>query len=271
MEYDAEGGPDDEREDEDNEDIQALLELGYEQLDGFRNWVDDRLEMGARIAEQDCFNAEFLIDYLANHQRKGVSDINEFELRWFMFSHYIRKAMADEETETRLPESLQRFFGYLRRAHRELAPAWVGSVLDDVGFFIKRRQEYAALNDVDERAWEMGFREWCAELEDDLDTRCLWLPRDIGDGMEWSDVMGWRESTLHAQATEAWQQERDQLLRQGLDYEAARTRLMDIYYGWLDTPQARLDEQTPLEVIQAERLDRAEEPEDDGLPDDMRG
>ena len=150
-------GLNDEREDAEKEDIQALLELGYEQLDGFRTWVDERLEMGARIAEQDCFNAEFLIDYLANHQRKGISDINEFEMRWFMFSHYIRKAMADEETETRLPESLQRFFGYLRSEHRELVPAWVGGVLDDVGFYMKRRQEYAALNDVDERAWEMGF------------------------------------------------------------------------------------------------------------------
>ena len=145
MEYEAygdanipEGGLRSEQADDAQQDIQELLDLGYDQLDGFRVWVDERLEMGSRIAEQDCFNAEFLIDYLANHQRKGVADINEFELRWFMFSHYIRKAMADEETELRMPDSLQRFFGFLRSEHQELVPEWVGSVLDDVSFLCQK-------------------------------------------------------------------------------------------------------------------------------------
>lgn len=250
-----------------DQDIQAILETGYDQLDGFRVWVDERLEMGARIAEQDCFNAEFLIDYLANHQRKGIASINEFELRWFMFSHYIRKAMADEETETRLAESLQRFFGYLRAEHLEAVPEWVSGVMDDVEFYANRRQQYAALDSMDERAWEREFRLWCDELEEDLDTRCLWLPRDIGDGIAWSDVMGWREATLHAQANAEWQREREQLLRQGLDFETLRDYLMDTYLGWLDTPQGRLEEQSPREIILAERMEReelGEEGQDDG-------
>ena len=251
---------------EENPDIQELLDIGYEQLDGFGEWVDSRLGMGARIAEQDCFNAEFLLDYLANHQHKSIADINEFELRWFMFSHYIRKAVAEEETEARLPDSLQRFFGYLRSEHQELVPSWVVGVLDDTNFYVQRRLDYAALDAEDERAWQAGFREWCAELEDDLDTRCLWLPRELSDGMEWSDVMGWREATLHAQANENWQREREQLLRQGMDFESARIQLFDSYSAWLNTPQGRLEEHTPLEIVQTERLERAEaEPDpDDG-------
>ena len=256
---------------ENNQDIQELLDLGYEQLDAFTNWVDTTLELGPRIAEQDCFNAEFLIDYLANQHRKSITNINEFELRWFMFSHYIRKASAEEEIEERLPESLQRFFSFLRREHRELTPLWVDSVLDDTAFFARRRREYAILDSQDERAWEIGFRNWCAELEDDLDTRCLWLPREIGDGQEWSEVMGWREATLYQEANENWQREREQLLRDGLDFESARTELLDSYEAWLGTPQTRLDDENPREVIQTERLERAEEEQDsdEAQPEDV--
>src|SRR5689334_19597965 len=84
-------------------DIQSLLDAGYEQLDGFVTWLEETLGLDTRTAQQDCFNAESLLDYLANHQHKAAADINEFELRWFLFSHYIRKAMAEPETEERLP------------------------------------------------------------------------------------------------------------------------------------------------------------------------
>lgn len=243
---------------EDNPDIEALLDLGYEQLNAFTEWVDTTLELGSRLAEQDSFNAEFLIDYLANHHQKSIADINEFDLRWFMFSHYIRKAQAEEEIEERLPESLHRFFTFLRREHQELMPDWVPGVLDDTSFYTRRRREYAALDSADERAWEVGFRAWCQELEDDLDTRCLWLPRELGDGLEWGDAMGWRESTLHREANENWQRERAELLRSGLDYEEAHAHLLQSYEAWMNTPQSRLDEESPLETIQAERLEREE-------------
>lgn len=252
-----------------DQDTQALLELGYDQLDGFRIWVDERLELGSRIAEQDCFNAEFLVDYLANHQHKSVADINEFELRWFLFSHYIRKAMADDETENRLFESLQRFFGYLHKEHQELVAPWVAGTLDDDGFYINRRQAYSSLNNVDEQSWEIGFRTWCTELEDDLDTRCLWLPRDLGNGVEWSEAMGWREATLFGEANALWQRERDNLLRDGLDFESVRTELLANYYGWLDTPQPKLDEMTPMEVIQIEKIEREAEAEADPSENSM--
>ena len=135
-------------------------------------------------------------------------------------------------------------------------------------FYVRRRQEYATLDGQDERVWEAGFREWCLELEDDLDTRCLWLPRDIGDGMVWSDVMRWREATLYAEANENWQRERVNLLRQGYDYETARIHLSDDYYSWLDTPQSRLDEQSPREVIAVEHLEHDEEA-DENASDDL--
>jgi hypothetical protein len=249
-------------EGEEGADIQALLDLGYEQLDGFVQWEEEALALGTRIPQQDAYNAEQLIDYLANHQHKGVSEIDEFDLRWFLFSHYIRKAQADPETEERLPDSLTRFFGYLKTQHSELEPSWLQGVLDDRGYYLQRRHAYHELDQADEQEWEIGFQEWCRDLEDDLDTRCLWLPRDMGEGMEWSPVMGWREATLQAEANREWQTGRDRLLRQGLNYDVARDQLAASYYIWLDTPQKRLGDLSPREVILAERADRSEDEEE---------
>ncbi|HZT41775.1 MAG TPA: hypothetical protein VFA07_06280 [Chthonomonadaceae bacterium] len=253
----------DHQSDEEDRDIQELLDIGYEQLDGFVSWLEATLGMDTRTAQQDCFNAESLLDYLANYARKTAIDVNEFELRWFLFNHYIRKAMADAETELRLPDSLRRFFLYLEEEHGYTQPDWLYQVLDDRDYYIKRRQEYADLDLVNEQRWQEGFRAWCAELEEDLDTRCLWLPRDLGDGMAWGDVMGWREATLQEEANRIWQEERRQLLEDGLDYEAARQHLLSSYLLWLETPQDRLDGKTPSQDIREERERREEEAEEE--------
>ena len=73
--------------------------------------------------------------------------------------------------------------------------------------------------------------------------------------------MGWREATLYEEANRVWQTERAELLFNGLDYEAARERLTETYLGWMQTPQGKLDDDTPLEVIIQERNDREEEEE----------
>jgi hypothetical protein len=245
-----------------NSDIQELLDIGYNLLDGFVTWDEELLHVGTRVAQQDAFNAEQLIDYLANYQHKGISEINEFDLRWFMLSHYIRKAQADPETEERLPASLKRFFRYLRTEQTELSPSWLASVLDDHAYFQQRRRAYHDLDQVDEHAWEELFSDWCRELEDDLDVRCLWLPRDLGDGMEWAPVMGWREATLQDEANREWQRERERLLAEGFDSETARNYLEASYRIWLDTPQQRLSDLSPREVIAQERAERTDTDEE---------
>lgn len=240
-------------------DIEALLSLGYEQLDGFARWLEQDRGVTTRYANQDCFNAEMLMDYLANLRRKSVHEINEYDLRWFVFSHYIRKAEADAETEERLPVSLRNFFAFLRMNYDFETPAYVEEILEDVTYYNKRRQDYDALDAQNERRWEEGFREWCAELSDDLDLRCLSLPRELGDGLDWGDTRGWREATLWEEANNNWQNERAELMRDGIDYETVRANLMSSYLLWVDTPQLRLDDKTPAEVILEERLDKVGE------------
>jgi|GEM_PF-1964976 len=265
----GEGVPDDAWSEESDADIGSLLDVGYEQLDGFVNWLEAQ-GLPTRIAQQDCFNAECLLDYLANHYRKLIDDINEFELRWFLFSHYIRKAQADVETEERLLDSLQRFFAFLHTEYAYSVPDWVFSTLDDRAFYLKRRRDYAELDSEDERAWEEGFRSWCAELEDDLDMRSLWLPKNLGMDVSRSDVMGWREATLMDEANRQWQEERSRLLSLGLDFDTVRERLTAFYLEWASLPQERLEGQSPREVILAERLERMEEqPENPETSDDL--
>ncbi len=239
-------------------DIQALLDRGYEQLDGFVAWLETSVGVDSRTAQQDCFNAEALIDFLANQHRKDASQINEFELRWFVFSHYIRKANADVAIEERLPVSLGRFFHYLEAKYGYQVPIWVESALDDEEYYLKRRSVYLGLDGEDERRWEEGFKEWCLELEEDLDTRCLWLPRDLGDGMLWSDTMGWREATLQEEANIGWQNKREEGLKDGMDFDVLRHVLLRWYNDWLDMPQPRLDGYSPREVIHEEHGDREE-------------
>ena len=254
--------------DQDNGGIQAILDRGYATLDRFVAWLEEMLDIDNRTAQQDAFNAEALLDYLANYHRKPVHDINEFELRWFVFSHYIRKAMADDETEEHLVSSLQRFFEYLRVRENYIVPEWLYSVLDDQPFFLSRRKAYHELDSIDERNWEVGFRAWCEELEEDLDVRCLWLPRDLGEGYSWEEKRGWREATLYDEANQNWQEERAELLKSGLDYEAARSRLLTSYLLWTETEQQKLENRTPIEIILVERqerkeLDTEDRPEDD--------
>ena len=239
--------------------IGELLDEGYALLDGFVSWLEEKARISTRIAQQDCFNAESLIDYLANNHRKPIQEINEFELRWFLFSHYIRKAMADVETEERLPDSLHRFFNYLAFAHTFTIQDWILSVLDDRTYYLKRRRDYAELDLVDEQIWEEGFRSWCEELEDDLDLRCLWLPGDLGSGIARTDLMGWREATLQEEANQLWQSMRTTLLSQGLDYETVREQLTSAFHQWVSAPQERLEGQSPREIILAERQERIEE------------
>src|SRR5262249_10302503 len=139
--------------------------------------------------------------------------------------------------EERLPDSLQRFFQYLQSEHAASLPDWLHSVLDENQYYLHRRQSFLDLNELDEQEWKEGFRAWCLELEEDLDTRCLWLPNVLGEGLTWNERMGWQEATLREEANRIWQQEREELLLDGLDYESIRERLGESYLIWLETPQ----------------------------------
>lgn len=250
--------------DEDLPGIEELLDQGYEQLDGFVQWLEAGGE-STRVAQQHCFNAEALLDYLANQQVKSVADADEYDLRWFLFSYAIRKSLADQETASRAPDSLRLFFSYLQQHWETPSLPWLGAVIEERETYHRRCREFAALDETDEQRWQQGFREWCAELEEDLDSRALWLANDLGGGLTWANAMGWQEAALRMQAHRDWQRGREMLLNEGLDADAVRERLTVSLREWMDTAQERLGGATPREAIQGERESRVtiSEPSDD--------
>lgn len=250
--------------------IGDLLDEAYDLLDGFVEWLEAAARVDTRSAQQDCFNAESLLDFLANHYQKSIREMNEFELRWFVFNHYIRNAdaVADDATEERLPDSLRRFAMYLQAEHRIFLPEWASAVLDDGLLYRRRREQFKALDVENEAEWQHGYRQWQEEFEEELDTRCLLLPRELGDGMFWVDPMGWREATLYQEANELWQKERTTLLQEGLDYETVRSQLLDTYLYWIENEQDRLDGRSPRTVIQEERSERIDAEEEDDTEDE---
>jgi hypothetical protein len=239
--------------------IEELLEVGYEQLDDFMGWLEMYRGLSAKLAQQDSFNAEAWIDYLANYERKTATEANEYDLRWFLFSHYLRKTLADQETALRLPISLANFYTYLQAEQGFAPPAWLRETLEDQGYYTQRREEFLALDEQDEESWQLGFRRWCEELDAELDMRGLLLPKDLGEGLRWGERMGWREAALWSEANRLWQEERALLLGRGYSLKETVERLLHTYALWLETPQARLEERTPVEVILEERRDAEEE------------
>lgn len=243
-------------------DIQELLDEGYETLDRFVSWLETVLQLDTRAIQQDSFNAESWIDYLANHQRKRAEDANEFELRWFVFSHAIRKSLGSLDTQERLLQSLSRFYSFLRTERKFAVPDWLSRVLDEEGAYLKRLHEYRALDAEDEAAWQRGFQAWSEDLADDLNDRVLSLPREIDEVLSWGDAMGWREATLWDEANQNWQQRRIELLENETNFDEIRRELTDEYQAWLNAPQERLDDETPYQLIVEERASAPERDED---------
>ncbi len=244
-------------------DTQDLLDEGYQLLDGFVNWLETVLGIDTKVTQQDVFNAEMLVDYVAEAAKLPVTQMDEFDLRWFAYSHYIRKANAEQEIEHRLLESLRRFVQYLKAEHGFLPEDWVEEVLGFPEIYMDRWQGLYKLDGGGEVQWLAGYRTWCAELEDSLDARGLALPREMGDSLYWGESMGWREGTLRHRAQRMWLLHRADMIVLGYGFADMRDRLADAYIYWMDTPQSHLDGLTPKEVVLIERRERAEdEPEE---------
>ncbi len=241
--------------------ISSLIDEGYNLLDDFIRWLEEELGATARLVQQDSFNGELLMEFLAHSHSKGFGEINEYELRWFIYSHAIRKSIADDNTQQRLPVSLINLFHFIQVKKELQIEPWLTTILQDGEAYQNRLQSYTSLSAEDEQKWQEGFAEWCAELDSDLEMRCLAIPADLGQGMYWRDEMGWREATLREEANRIWQQERLELLGSGADFEEALRQLQTSYYIWTDMPQDKLDGFTPSQIIMEEREARPEREE----------
>ena len=100
-------------------------------------------------------------------------------------------------------------------------------------------------------------------MEDYLDARVLLMPRYIAASLPWGIEAGWKENTLFMEANRRWQVNRQKMLEQGKTLEEIRVDLIDMYEKWLNMPQDKLDDKTPLEIIQEERVERQEDDDEE--------
>jgi hypothetical protein len=243
-------------------DVQDLMDTWYDTLSGFSAWLKEALELDETTIRQNCYHAELFLDYVIEAESKPITAINEFDLRWFFYYHAIRK-MKGEDSERYLPDSLRRYIEFLRVERDFEVEDWLYDVLDAREIYEERWKEYNKLQGGDQTDWLAGYRQWVGELEDDLDSRCLLLPREVGDDLTWAEEMGWREGTFRRRAQRLWIISRNLLIEQGYSVNEMRDPLMHSYLYWLDTPQSVLEGLSPKEVILQERRERLEEAEED--------
>lgn len=237
------------------EPVSSLVERNEAFLHRFVKWMAQHEQYPEYVQLWHYANVEAFLDYLATYAKTPLEQVNEFDVRWFLYHYYIRRDMdeMDEEATHILLQSLALFYRFLQEEAAWVLPNWLLNVLSDQSFFEKRLLDYRKLSALPEEEAERGYAAWNKELLDDLDARLLLIPNEIGEGLSWMQPSGWREAALYEEALRMWLKLRSELLTRNVDEHSLQESLIGAYQAWLRTPQDRLDHQTPVEVILAER------------------
>ncbi len=246
---------DDEILEQETADTQELLDSGYDELDKYGNWLGTHTGTDNRTLERYSYVLEALIDYLANYPKTDFRSMTEYDLSWFCYFYFIRLGTPDSAMHDVLLPALSSFVTWMKFEYEWLSPSWLGSLIADETMYNRRLASYRLLETMSESDWTEAFDLWCNELNDYLDSRCMLIPSEIGNGITWGNTMGWREKALYDHCARRWQHEREVRLNAGAGYEEIRQSLLNSYTSWLETPQERLDMASPREVIMLERMD----------------
>jgi len=229
-------------------------------LEAFLNWMAALPGYTSSQIRWHYANVEAFLDYLSTVAQIAAFNLNEFDLRWFLFHYYIRHDSAYMEEEARhiLPASLALFFQFLKEEAGWEIPHWTLEALQNQAWFETRLVDYQKLSTLDIESAELAYSRWNQELLEDLDNRLLLLPKVLVEGILWNEPAGWREAALYRQALRLWLKLRQELLTDpNLEESDIREILLSAYASWARTPQERLENQSPIEVILAERDERA--------------
>ncbi|CCW34268.1 hypothetical protein CWRG_00715 [Chthonomonas calidirosea] len=229
-------------------------------LEAFLNWMTDLTDHTSTQVTWHYANVEAFLEYLSTVAQTTVFNLNEFDLRWFLFHYYIRhdSSYVEEAAAHILPASLGLFFQFLDEERGWKTPQWILDALRNQAWFEKRLIDYRKLSALDLEAAELAYVRWNQELLEDLDNRLLLLPKELVEGVLWNEPAGWREAALYRQASRLWLRLREELLADAtLSESDVREALLSAYTNWVRTPQERLENQSPIEVILAERDERA--------------
>jgi len=141
----------------------------------FAHWLVEEKGLSPEEADGYGFNAYTLADYLIRGEGLTPETVDERALKWFLYSHYIRKCMAPEETELALPRSIGLFYEYLQALGRMDDIGWIQAICADEDKYLARRAGYRSLNVEEDAAFQRGFERWINELRQEI------LPAGVPD------------------------------------------------------------------------------------------
>lgn len=139
-------------------------EAAEQEIDRFEGWLQEKCGMRVREAQAHAFNASCLADYLISYEDKALEGIDEAALKWFLYSHYLRKVVAPDEVELLLPRSITLFYQYLQSWGKMEDVTWIQAVCADEARYLDRRQRYLELDLDDDQAWSAWINELRVEI-----------------------------------------------------------------------------------------------------------
>ncbi|MDH7485097.1 MAG: hypothetical protein QHJ81_02340 [Anaerolineae bacterium] len=150
------------------EEWERQLEEAEALVHRFAQWLVKEKRLSPEEASNHGFNAHVLADYLICYEGLTLETVSEQALKWFLYSHYIRKVMAPRETELALPRSIGLLYEYLHVLGRVSDLGWIQALCADEQRYRARWQGYQDLDVEDEEAFRRGFGKWINELRQEI-------------------------------------------------------------------------------------------------------
>jgi hypothetical protein len=198
-------------------------------------------------ATHDEQDADFFVQLMHGEQGVRLPAVTELDLRTFLYDLLPRKSMTTKEHGNAIRASLERFFDYLA-ASEELCYPWATAILRDDPAFEERWESCPG------RQRNDALGAWMAELYEDLDARVMLPANQLAGVGEWGETMGVEESQLYTTLGREWLRWRDAEIALGnRTPKELWDRLTARQAEWEQTPQARLGDRPPSEVIVRER------------------
>lgn len=232
------------------EDMDEFAEQQMVIAEEFRFWLEEK-GLKENKVRQYSLNVELFLKFLTYYQVIPVAAVHEYDLRFFLYEWYPRKALeSDRRRAKTLLTSLKKFFQFLLE-EEEISCTWSGPILADRAIFIKR-WESCPFNFMADQTTET----WEQEGYADLDARQFHPDGNMGITSEWGEAgMGVEEEELHSELHRRWLIWRDELILSGIAHPGElRAELVERQRVWEQTPHPNYQHRPPIDVIEDERI-----------------
>lgn len=198
------------------------------------------------------FNIYMLVDYLADYEGKSVKDINELDLRIFMYNWIIHKALVPLPIKRVIPESVSVFYEFLENNKLIKDIKWLKKICADKKYYQKRLKEYNLIK-TGSSDYQEKYAKWHNDLTEELYNLCLIPSSYLGEKEQWGSAMGIRERSLYEQLSKYILQQKQKLETEGkTEPKENRATLDKLQKEWVARKVKKLG-MSPYEAVMQER------------------